>query len=195
MLEIEDHGLENFVAIVIEKNQVTLEAMRDLKMINGDKLPPVLLDSCNVYKQFEKFFCSKSSQCMLKLQQEKFIQATYQEQLRKKEQYYTQNIESESLMKEYFVPLPNVLLAMWNLAEHKDKPISLARLSNDRLKIYCDQVQNDLPPITFEDCTAGAGILQLILFDALWCRCDGHEREEDYAQPAPLPEECLPVTQ
>lgn len=186
MLEIEDHGLENFVAIVIEKNKVTLQAMRDLKRINGDKLPQVLLDSCNVYKQFETFFCSKSSRALLQLQQEKFLQATYKAQLRKRQKYYSECIDGQALMKEYFVPLPNVLLAMWKLEEHKEKPISLFRLNNDRLKIYCDQVQNDLPPITFEDCAAGAGILQLVLFDALWCRCDGHEREEDYPQPAPV---------
>lgn len=193
MLEIEDHGLENFVAIVIEKNKVTLQAMRDLKRINGDKLPPVLLDSCNVYKQFETFFCSKSSRALLQLQREKFLQATYKAQLRKREKYYSECIEGQALMKEYFVPLPKVLLAMWQLEEHKEQPISLFRVNNERLKIYCDQVQNDLPPITFEDCAAGAGILQLILFDALWCRCDGPEREEDYPQPAPVTPPAPPV--
>ncbi|XP_043072202.1 uncharacterized protein LOC6559283 isoform X2 [Drosophila grimshawi] len=196
LLEIEHNGLENYVAIIAEKSKLNTKALMEIKMVTGDTLPPIILDSCHLHKTFESMFCSKSARCLSQLEHEIFVENGYVEQLNGICQNYTQNVEADGLLVEYKTSLPSVLLAMWKIAEHRNKPISLARLNNDRLNAYSVQVQNDLPPITFEECSAGGGLLQLILFDALWCLCDGHEMEEESPKPTldtAIPYEWLPL--
>lgn len=134
-------------------------------------------------------FCAKSARCLSQVKLELFEKSTYQEQLRKLQTNFTQNVDAAALFNEYLASLPKVLQAMWKIEEHKDKPISLACLNNDNLNAYSEQVQNDLPPIGFEECASGGGLLQLILFDALWCLSDGHELEEKYVNPTMDPPE------
>ncbi|XP_017867018.1 PREDICTED: uncharacterized protein LOC108616380 [Drosophila arizonae] len=196
MLEIEDNGLENYVAIVAPKQQLLLQALQELRRVTRKKLPPIVLDSCQVHNILENNFCAKSARCLYQLQHERFTENTYKQQLERTQENYTQNVTAAALLKEYMKPLPDVLLAMWKVEEHKGQAICLARLSNERLNVYCAQAQNDLPPITFEECTAGAGLLQLLLFDALWCLCDANEIEENNTTAIlepPLPDEWLPL--
>ncbi|KAL7736162.1 hypothetical protein ACLKA6_003708 [Drosophila palustris] len=189
LLEIEDNGLENYVAVVAEKKDVYMRALRETAMVSGQKLPPIVLDEGHLQKTFQKMFCAKSSRSLSQAKLELFDKSTYQQQLRKLQTNYTQNVEADKLFKQYLSCLPKVLQNMWKIEEHKNKPISLARLNNDRLNLYCDQAQNELPPLPFEECVSGAGLLQLILFDALWCLSDGTEREENYVNPTPEPAE------
>lgn len=196
MLEIEDNGLENYVAIVAPKQQLLLQALQELGRVTRKKLPPIVLDSCQVHNLLENNFCAKSARCLYQLQHERFTENNYKQQLESIQENYTQNVTAAALLKEYIKPLPDVLLAMWKSEEHKGQSICLARLSNERLNVYSAQAQNDLPPITFEECTAGAGLLQLLLFDALWCLCDGNEIEENNTTAIlepPLPDEWLPL--
>jgi len=180
LLEIEDNGLENYVAVITDKNNVSMKALSEVLMVSGGRLPQIVLDDCHLLKCFQHIFCAKSARCLSELKNELFDKSTYLEQLRKLQKNYTQNIDADCLLKEYMASLPKVLQSMWKIEEHRDKPISLACLNNDRLNAYSAQVQNDLPPITLEENASGGGILQLILFDALWCLCDGHEVEEVY---------------
>ncbi|KAH8299721.1 hypothetical protein KR044_005017, partial [Drosophila immigrans] len=180
LLEIEVNGLENFVAVITDNNSVALKALEEVNLVNKIKLPPILVDSCHLHKIFENMFCAKSSRCLTQLETVYFEKNSYKDQLEKIGQNFTQNTDAAFLVDEHLAAIPKVLEAMWKIKGHKDKPISLARLNNERLNMYGSQVQNDLPPITFEECAVGGGILQLMLFDTLWCLCDGIEKEEDY---------------
>ncbi|XP_034478039.1 uncharacterized protein LOC117784415 isoform X2 [Drosophila innubila] len=179
MLEIEDNGLENYVAIITPKNNVSMKALKEISIMCGQKLPQVVLDECHLQNSFLKMFCAKSARCLSQVKLELFEERTHLDQLRKLQKNYTQNVDAAALFKEYLIALPKVLQAMWKIEEHKNKPISLGSLNNERLSAYSAQVQNDLPPITFEECDSGGGLLQLILFDALWCLYEGHEMEEN----------------
>ncbi|XP_023179446.2 uncharacterized protein LOC111605242 isoform X2 [Drosophila hydei] len=196
MLEIEDNGLENYVAIVAPKQQLLLQALQELKTITRNKLPPIVLDCCQVHNVLENNYCAKSARSLYQLQHENFSETNYKQQLEGIQQNYTQNVIAAALLKEVIKPLPDVLIAMWKIEEHKGQEICLARLNNERLNVYSAQAQNDLPPITFEECTAGTGLLQLLLFDALWCLCDANEIEENNTTAIlepPLPDEWLPL--
>ncbi|XP_064548278.1 uncharacterized protein LOC135435242 isoform X1 [Drosophila montana] len=196
LLEIEHNGLENYVAIVAPKQKLHMQALREVGMVAKQTLPQIVLDACHLHSCFENLFCAKSARCLYRLQHELFVKSTNTEQLDELRKNYTQNVDADGLLQEFIKPLPEVLLAMWKIEEHRDKPISLALLNNERLNAYSAQVQMDLPPITFEECSAGVGLLQLILFDALWCLGDSHEIEANNAIAIPepqLPDEWLPL--
>lgn len=184
------------MAIVVAKQKLHMQALREVAMLAKQTPPQIVLDACQLHNSFEKLFCAKSARCLHRLQHELFVKSHYTEQLDELRKNYTQNVDADGLLQEFIKPLPNVLLAMWKIEEHRDKPISLARLNNERLNAYSAQIQMDLAPITFEECSAGAGLLQLILFDALWCLGDAHEVEQNNAiailEPQ-LPDEWLPL--
>ncbi|XP_017837178.1 uncharacterized protein LOC108596181 isoform X1 [Drosophila busckii] len=180
MLEIEGNSMQNFVAIVAAKNKLNMAAFKELFMVSGSELPQIVNDTCHLSKVFQSMFCAKSAQCLARMEYELFHQSTYMDQLQRLSQNFAQNVDAQALFRLYISSIPTVLVDMWKTEEHHDRPICLGLLNNDRLNCYCAQVQNEVPPISLEDCTAGGGLLQLIMFDALWCLADGYEAEEIY---------------
>ncbi|XP_062136034.1 uncharacterized protein LOC133845561 isoform X7 [Drosophila sulfurigaster albostrigata] len=180
LLEIEVNGLENFVAVITDNNSVILKALEEVNMVNRAKLPPILLDSGQLHKIFQDMFCAKSSRCLIQLETAHFQKSTYKAQLEKIGQNYTQNTDSAMVFEDHLAAIPKVLEAMWKIKSHKDKPISLALLNNSRLNMFASEAENNIPPIPYEDSAIGGGVLQLVLFDTLWCMSIGTEIEEKY---------------
>ncbi|XP_064543545.1 uncharacterized protein LOC135432031 [Drosophila montana] len=176
---IKDKGLENYVAIACDPNKLGLPAVTMLVEAVGHVMLPCVYDIADLQKTLQNMFCLACVRCSMRLENELYIKSTCAEQLsRICNGNSTKNMNAVVLLTDYANRLTQVLQAMWQYEEHRDKPISLIGLNNKMLKIYGSHVKRELPPITFEDCAAGSGLLQLIVFDALWCISPEREQEE-----------------
>ncbi|XP_034478973.1 uncharacterized protein LOC117785169 isoform X2 [Drosophila innubila] len=177
--EIKDKGFSNYVAIACDQVRLGLPAVTQLVEASGLVMLPCIADIRDLQKVFRNMFCSGCVRCSMCLENELFTKSTYEKQLNRIcNSNTTKNMNAVQPLLDYVNQLSGILLAMWNQQEHRDKPISLLGFNNRMLKIYARHVKKELPPITFEDCAAGAGLLQLIVFDALWWFSPEREPEE-----------------
>lgn len=176
---IKDNKLENIVAIACDTNRLGLPAVALLVDATGLAMPPTLYDIYDLRSTLQNMFCSACVRILMRVEHEIYTKSTYGDQLCSLcSGNRTKNMNAVLLLMEYVNKLPQILNTMWNFEEHLDKPISLVGLNNKLLKIYGAHIKRELPPITFEDCAAGSGLLQLIVFDALWCISTESEPEE-----------------
>ncbi|EDW01294.1 GH20537 [Drosophila grimshawi] len=166
---IREKGLKNFVAIACDQNRLSLAAVTMLVEASGHVMLPCVFDTSDLQKSLRDMFCSACVRCSVRVSNELYLQSSYEEQLsRICNSNSTKNMNAVLLLMDYVNRLPQILLAMWHFEEHRDKPISLLGLNNKLVKIYGSHLRRELPPITFENCAAGSGLLQLLVFDALW---------------------------
>ncbi|EDW09535.1 uncharacterized protein LOC6579718 [Drosophila mojavensis] len=176
---VKDNNLENIVAIACDTNRLGVPAITMLLEASGHVMPPTLYDIYDLQITLQNMFCSACVRILMRVEHEIYTKTTYGDQLcRLCSGNRTKNMNAVLLLMEYVNKLPQILNTMWSFEEHLDKPISLIGLNNRLLKIYGSHIKRELPPITFEDCAAGSGLLQLIVFDALWCISTEAEPEE-----------------
>ncbi|KAH8370485.1 hypothetical protein KR093_003651, partial [Drosophila rubida] len=177
--ELKKKAITNYVGIVCDFDRLDMNAVMDLIEASGLEVPPVIDDLYDLQNTFRNMFSPTSVRCANLLANEVYTKATYDEQMNKIcNCNMTKNMNAVGSLVEYITRLSDVLVEMWKHEEHEKKCISLVRLNNKMLKIYARHVRRELPPITFEDCAAGAGLLQLLVFDALWCITTELEPEE-----------------
>ncbi|KAL7735321.1 hypothetical protein ACLKA6_018015 [Drosophila palustris] len=185
LTEIRATKLNNFVAIACDQIRLGLPAVTQLVEESGLAMLPYIGDIRDLQQVLRNMFCSACVRCSMRLENELLTRTTYEEQLNRIiNSNATGNMNAMLRLMDYVNQLPGILLEMWSHEEHRDKPISLLGLNNQMLKLYASHVKRELPPITFEDCASGAGLLQLIVFDALWWLSPEHEPEEIYANPS-----------
>lgn len=167
------------MAIACDTNRLGVPAITQLLEASGHVMPATLYDIYDLQSTLQNMFCSACVRILMRVEHETYMKATYGDQLcRLCSGNRTKNMNAVLLLMEYVNKLPQILNTMWSFEEHLDKPISLIGLNNRLLKIYGSHIKRELPPITFEDCAAGSGLLQLIIFDALWCISTEAEPEE-----------------
>jgi len=170
------------MAIACDEVKLGLSAVTQLVMDSGLSMLPCIPDIRDLQKVFRNMFCSACVRCSMRLTSEIYTKSTFEDKLNSiLNSNATKNVNAMLPLVDYVNRLSGILLSMWDHEEHRDKPISLLGLNNKMLKTYARHVKRELPPITFEDCAAGAGLLQLMVFDALWCLSPEREPEEIYA--------------
>ncbi|KAH8416117.1 hypothetical protein KR222_008511 [Zaprionus bogoriensis] len=179
LTELRNKGLNNYVAIVCDEHRLGLTVAAPLIRELGLELPTIIWDIRDLQKTFRIMFCSACVHCTMRVNCQQYTKASYDQQLAAIcNSSNTKNLNAMIVLMDQVNRLPDIMHSMWNCEEHRDKPISLAGMNNRLLKIYGKHVKRELPPITYEDCAAGAGLLQLLVFDALWCLSMEREPEE-----------------
>ncbi|KAH8299684.1 hypothetical protein KR044_004549, partial [Drosophila immigrans] len=177
--ELKKKTITNYVGIVCDDDRLDMNAVADLVEASNLVMPPIIVDLRDLQKTFRNMFSPTSVRCANLLANELYAESTFDEQMNNIcNCNITKNMNAVASLVKYITRLSEILVEMWKHEEHEKKCISLVRLNNKMLKIYARHVKRELPPITFEDCAAGAGLLQLMVFDALWCITPELEPEE-----------------
>lgn len=180
LTELRNKEIKNFVAIACDEHRLGMSVVVPLLKEAGFEVPTIVWDIRELQKIFRNMFSSACFHCTIHLADEIYAKDTYNQQLIDIcNSNNSKNVNAILLLVEHVNRLPEIMLNMWKFEEHIDKPISVSGLNNDLLRLYLTHVKQELPPVTYEDCAAGAGLLQLLVFDALWCLCPASVTEPD----------------
>ncbi|ALC40521.1 maker8 [Drosophila busckii] len=168
LIELSNKAIDNYVTIVSDHGRFNMPEVVPL-IDKNLHIPHLLYDIHDLQRSLQNMFSTDCVRCSMRVAHELFDRLSYEKRLRKIcNSKLSKNPEAESLLMEYVNKVPLVMRAMWKFKEHREKCISLLNLNNKLAKLYGAHVQSQLPPITYDDCQAGAGLLQLMVFDALW---------------------------
>lgn len=186
LAELRNKEIKNFVAIACDEHRLGMSVVVPLLKEAGYEVPTIVWDIRELQKIFRNMFSSACFHCTIHIADALYSKDTYNQQLIDIcNSNNSKNVNAILLLVEHVNRLPEIMLNMWNFEEHKDKLIAVSGLNNDLLRLYLAHVKKELPPITYEDCTTGAGLLQLLVFDALWClNPQASEPEPDLEQPS-----------
>ncbi|XP_062131867.1 uncharacterized protein LOC133842683 [Drosophila sulfurigaster albostrigata] len=182
--ELKKKTITNYVGLVCDYTRMHMKVVTELIESSGLQMPPLVDDIRDLQRALRNMFAPTSVRIASLLMTELYTEATYNEQMSTIcNKNTTKNKTAVAPLDEFIARLSDILRDMWKHEEHEKKSISLVCLNNKMVKIYGRHVSRELPPITYEDCAAGAGLLQLMVFDALWCITPELEPEEIYANP------------